>query len=137
MPTRLYREMLRSLRGVDADTKAGLRVQIRQQFEAVSGERDPSRIQTLLADGRDSLRQLQMFLQANATHEHEHVHGPDCGHDAHDSSAPAHDHGHVHGPGCGHEELHEGYDGGHDHSHGGDPLPPELLEARRRALGIK
>ena len=129
--------MLRTLRGVDAETRASVHAQVRSQFREFAGERDSRRIEMLMADGRDSMRLLQSFLQQQTQQEHEHVHDAGCGHDhgeisaAHqasvaDAADSGHEHGHVHGPGCGHE--------GHEHSHGGDPLPPELAEARRRAL---
>ena len=62
---------------------------------------------------------------------HEHVHGPDCGHDhhGHDHHAPA---AHVHGPDCGHD--HHGHDH-HEHSHQVSLLSaPELKSISKNEL---
>ena len=59
---KLYREVLRSLKGVDADTAAGVRQAAREQFAEHTHETDLERIRTLLVDGRHSFDQMKQYF---------------------------------------------------------------------------
>ena len=59
---KLYRDVLRSLRGVDPDTAAGVRAEARAQFAEHVAEHDIERIRILLLDGRHSLEQMRQYL---------------------------------------------------------------------------
>ena len=59
---KLYREVLRSLKGVDSATAAGVRQAAREQFDEHADETDLDRIRTLLVDGRHSLDQMKQFM---------------------------------------------------------------------------
>ena len=59
---KLYRDVLRSLRGVDPETAAGVRSEARAQFAEHVAEHDIERIRILLADGRHSLDQMRQYL---------------------------------------------------------------------------
>ncbi len=60
---KLYRDVLRSLRGVEPDTSAEVRATARSMFAEHADERDPERIRTLLADGRYMLDQMRGNLR--------------------------------------------------------------------------
>ena len=47
---KLYREVLRALRGVDPDAAAGVRLAAREQFAAHADESDVDRIRVLVGD---------------------------------------------------------------------------------------
>lgn len=145
MAVRLYRNVMRTLRGVDSEVAVGVRQQVRESYAEFALERDPARIETLLADGSASLAEFQQMLYKVAESEHSHAHDSTCGKPGHvHSSECAHthelgkttppsapvtsdlacgDHGHIHGPDCGHE-----------HSHGGDPLPEAAAAIREKVL---
>ena len=59
---KLYREVLRAIRGVEPDTAAGVRLAAREQFAAHADEMDIERIRVLLVDGKHSLEQMRGAL---------------------------------------------------------------------------
>mmetsp|Transcript_20373 Transcript_20373/g.60071 ORF Transcript_20373/g.60071 Transcript_20373/m.60071 type:complete len:85 (+) Transcript_20373:342-596(+) len=59
---RLYREVLRALKGVEPDTAAGVREAARERFADHANETDVERIRILLVDGHHSLKQMRSLL---------------------------------------------------------------------------
>ena len=59
---KLYRNVLRSPRGVDAGTAAGVREAARTQFDDNATEHDIARLKILLIDGDHSLQQMKQYL---------------------------------------------------------------------------
>ena len=138
MARRLYKEIMRSLERVDAETALGVRSAVREQFSLSAHVRDPAKIDVLLADGRTAFAEFKQFLQSNSSasqsdytydpahdHAHEHSHdGVPCTHDnSHDGVACRDSH-------SGHEHEHHA----HEHSHQGDALPSDFAAARQRAI---
>ena len=59
---RLYRDLLRALRGSDAATAAGVRAHARELYALHASETDLEQIRILLVDGRHSLDELKSSL---------------------------------------------------------------------------
>lgn len=59
---RLYRDLLRALRGSDAATAAGVRAHARELYTLHASETDLEQIRILLVDGRHSLDELKSSL---------------------------------------------------------------------------
>ena len=59
---KLYRDMLRSIKGLDASAAAGVREEARRQFDDHKHETDVDRIRILLVDGQYSLDQMKAAL---------------------------------------------------------------------------
>jgi len=59
---KLYRDVLRTLKGVDPDTAAGVRQAARDQFNDNADETDLERLRTLIVDGRHSLDEMKQYM---------------------------------------------------------------------------
>ena len=59
---KLYRDVLRALKGVDPGTAAGVKEAARAQFKDNEEEHDLERIRCMLVDGRHSLDQMRSAL---------------------------------------------------------------------------
>ena len=59
---KLYRQLLRAIRGLDAETAAAVRLDAREQFAMHAHERDVDKIGILLIDGQHSLKQMREAL---------------------------------------------------------------------------
>jgi len=59
---KLYRDVLRALKGVDADTAAGVKQAARERFAEHTDETNLERLRTLLVDGRHSLNEMKQFM---------------------------------------------------------------------------
>ena len=59
---KLYRQVLRAIKSLDADTAAGVREAAREQFESHRDETDVERLRILLVDGQHSLDQMKAAL---------------------------------------------------------------------------
>ena len=59
---KLYRDVLRAIKGLDEQTAAGVREAARQQFDDHREETDVDRIRILLVDGQHSLDQMKVAL---------------------------------------------------------------------------
>ena len=59
---KLYRDVLRAIKGLDAGTAAGVREAARDQFNDNKEVTDPDRIRILLVDGQYSLDQMKAAL---------------------------------------------------------------------------
>jgi hypothetical protein len=62
---KLYRDVLRSIRGLDPDTAASVRSTARSQFADHAHETDVERIRILLVDGHHSLKQMKALLSGS------------------------------------------------------------------------
>ena len=60
---KLYRDMLRTLRGIDEDTARGVREHARGQFEDNAHVHDLAQIRSLIVDGRHSLDEMRGCLK--------------------------------------------------------------------------
>ena len=58
----LYREVLRSVRGLDAATAEGVRQAARERFADHANEMDTAKIRLLLVDGKHSLNEMRACL---------------------------------------------------------------------------
>ena len=61
---KLYREVLRTVRGLDKDTADGVLQAAREQFQMHVHETDVDQIRTLIIDGQHSLDQMKGALGA-------------------------------------------------------------------------
>ena len=61
---KLYREVLRTVRGLDAQTAEGVKQAARDQFAHYADETDVDKIRTIIADGQHSLDQMKGALGA-------------------------------------------------------------------------
>jgi hypothetical protein len=59
---KLYRDVLRAIKGLDEATAAGVRDAARGQFAEHADETDLERLRLLLVDGRHSLDQMRVAL---------------------------------------------------------------------------
>ena len=59
---KLYREVLRAIKGLDASTAAGVREAAREQFADHAHETDIDKIRILIVDGQHSLEQMKAAL---------------------------------------------------------------------------
>eukprot|EP00966_Prymnesium_polylepis_P045437 1052263-Prymnesium_polylepis.1 len=59
---KLYREVLRALKGVDKDTAAGVREAARAQFKDHEHEHNVEKIRCLIVDGRHSLDEMRSYF---------------------------------------------------------------------------
>ena len=59
---KLYRDVLRALKGVDSATAAGVREAARAQFKDNEDQHDLEKIRCLLVDGRHSLDQMRGYF---------------------------------------------------------------------------
>ena len=59
---KLYRDVLRAIKGLDAATAAGVREAARQQFDDSRDETDVDRLRILIVDGQYSLDQMKAAL---------------------------------------------------------------------------
>jgi len=59
---KLYRSVLRALRGVETETASSVRQSARDQFAMHAHERDVEKIKILLIDGEHSLKQMREYL---------------------------------------------------------------------------
>ena len=59
---KLYRDVLRAVKGLDAATAAGVREAAREQFDDQRDETDVERLRILLVDGQHSLDQMKAAL---------------------------------------------------------------------------
>ena len=55
---KLYRDVLRAVKGLDASTAAGVREAAREQFADHAHETDVDKIRILIVDGKHSLDQM-------------------------------------------------------------------------------
>jgi hypothetical protein len=53
---------MRALKGVDADTAAGVKQAARERFAEHTDETNLERLRTLLVDGRHSLNEMKQFM---------------------------------------------------------------------------
>ena len=59
---KLYREVLRAIKGLDESTAAGVREAAREQFDDHAHETDVDKIRILIVDGQHSLDQMKSAL---------------------------------------------------------------------------
>ena len=59
---KLYRDVLRSIKGADPDTAAGVREAARARFADHAHEANVERIRILLVDGHHSLKEMKALL---------------------------------------------------------------------------
>mmetsp|Transcript_36050 Transcript_36050/g.79247 ORF Transcript_36050/g.79247 Transcript_36050/m.79247 type:complete len:87 (+) Transcript_36050:1265-1525(+) len=59
---KLYRQLLRELKPLDADTAASVRAEARARFDSHANELDLKRLRVLLVEGKESLKQMKEYL---------------------------------------------------------------------------
>ena len=59
---KLYRQVLRAIKGLDADTAAGVREAAREQFDSHRDETDVEKLRIHIVDGQHSLDQMMAAL---------------------------------------------------------------------------